>query len=395
MKRIFLSAIGLLSLLQSFGQSTNSDSSYKKRKLQMEEINVLSSYYHQNGNNAVVTGGIGSEKLTDISNVIDLTYIGYGKKYKHVLDVELGIDYYTSASSDMIDLKANSSASHADVRIYPSVTYGLENVSKGLTYTGGVTYSKEFDYQSIGLNAGFSKKTKNKNGEFSASFQALFDQVSLILPIELRTNGNSMVRNYPTTARNTFVGSLSYEQIVNDKFKVLFLADIIQQNGYLSLPFHRVYFNDNTVHLENLPGSRTKLPVAVRASYFATDNIIVKAYYRYYSDNWGLKAHTIELETPIKINAFFSVSPFYRYYTQAGMKYFAPYKVHTAADTYYVSNYDLSNFQSSFYGTGIKYTPLRGVLGLKEINTVEIRYGHYTRNTNFNSDIISVAIKFK
>ena len=43
----------------------------KSRKLKIEEINLVSSYYTQNGSNAAVTGGIGSEKLTDIANVFD------------------------------------------------------------------------------------------------------------------------------------------------------------------------------------------------------------------------------------------------------------------------------------------------------------------------------------
>src|SRR5258708_1548440 len=130
MKRIFLTTIGLSMLLTSLkAQTTASDSvEYKSRKLRIDEINLVSSYYSQNGNNAAVTGGIGSEKLNDIANVIDINLIRYDKhSHKHSLAAELGIDHYTSASSDMVDLKANSSASHADTRIYPSINYTIEN----------------------------------------------------------------------------------------------------------------------------------------------------------------------------------------------------------------------------------------------------------------------------
>jgi len=398
MKRVFLTALGMFALLQSFAQNTADSTGFKSRKLKIEEINLVSSYYKQDGNNAAVTGGIGSEKLTDFANVIDIKLTRYDKKFrKHSFGVELGIDHYTSASSDKIDLKANSSASHADTRFYPSASWSVENENKGTTFGIGLSSSTEFDYQSYGANISFSKKTKNKNGEFTAKFQTYLDQVSLIKPVELRTNQNSGGddEHYPTSSRNTFAGSLSYSQIVNQRLQVLFMADVVQQNGYLSLPFHRVYFKDASVHQENLPNSRFKIPLSFRASYFLGDNVIIRGYYRLYKDDWGLTAHTANIEVPVKITPFLSVSPFYRYYNQTAVKYFSPYQVHTKQDQYYTSNYDLSKFNSNFYGAGIRIAPPKGIFGFRHFNMLELRYGHYTKNIGMNSDIISLNLKFK
>ncbi len=381
MKRIFITGFALLSLFRLSAQTTPKDFF----------LNLVSSYYKQDGNNSSVTGGIGTEKLTDIANTVDVKLLKYGKNgIKHTFDIEAGIDHYTSASSDMIDLQANSSASSADIRFYPSATYTRENEAKGTTLSMGLSSSTEFDYQSFGGNVSFSKKTKDRNGEFTAKFQTYLDQVKLLLPIELRTADNG-----GTASRNTFAGSLSYAQVVNKNFQVMFLADVISQNGYLSLPFHRVYFDDGSVHQEKLPSSRLKIPLAVRASYFVGDNVIIRAYYRYYSDDWKLTAHTAELEVPVKVTPFFSISPFYRYYSQSAIKYFDGYQAHTAADEFYTSNYDLSKFNSNFYGIGIKLTPPKGVFGLKNFNTVELRYGHYDRTTPMTSDIFSINIKYK
>jgi hypothetical protein len=44
---------------------------------------------------------------------------------------------------------------------------------------------------------------------------------------------------------------------------------------------------------------------------------------------------------------------------------------------------------------GLKLTPPKGVFGMKHLNTVEIRYGHYTRTTGMTSDIISINIKYR
>lgn len=399
MKKLFLTASAAFALMCSFAQNAgDSTTGFKSRKLKLEEINLVSGYYHQEGNNAAVTGGKGSEKLTDLANVIDITLSKYDKKYrKHTFTGEIGIDHYTSASSDLVDLKANSSASHADTRFYPSVSWSMENETKGTTFGIGVSGSSEFDYTSLGGNISFAKKTKDKNGEFAAKFQAYLDQVLLVYPVELRTGyvPGREHDDYASASRNTFAGSLSYLQIINERLNVMILADVVEQQGYLSLPFHRVYFKDGNVRTEKLPDSRLKLPFGLRANYFAGDKVILKAYYRFYTDDWGIKSNTASLEMPVKITPFFSVSPFFRYYDQTASKYFSAYNTHTAADQYYTSNYDLSKFNSIFFGTGFRMAPPKGVFKNQHFSMLELRYGHYKKNIGMNANIITLNLKFK
>lgn len=393
MKKIILSIATLFALLQTNAQEKSTeDSAFVSRKLKLEEVNLVSSYYQQDGDHATVTGGIGSEKLTDISNAIDLTLIKYDKKSrKHSFNLELGIDHYTSASSDMVDLQANSSASSADTRFYPSLNWSVENEKKGLQFSAGVSSSTEYDYQSFGGNIGFSAKTKNRMGEFSANFQVLMDQLKLIEPIELRGSGLTD----PEKNRNTFAASLSYSQIINEKFQLMLIADIVQQNGRLGLPFHRVYLQDGSVHQEKLPDSRFKLPLGVRANYFLNDWLIVRAFYRYYSDDWKVSSHTADLELPVRISPHFTIVPFYRYYTQTASKYFAGFEEHSIKDEFFTSNYNQSKFDSNFFGAGFRYVPSNGILGIKLINQMEVRYGHYNRSDGLNSNIVSLNLKFK
>ena len=406
MRKICLSVVGIfLTLFASFAQSTPKDTAdYKSRKLSFEEANLVSSYYKQDGNNAAVTGGIGSQKLSDISNTIDIKFIKWDKKdRKNSFDVEVGIDHYTSASSDKINPYTVSSASYADTRIFPSITWSRENDKKGSTIGGGLSASAEFDYTSLGANISFAQKTKNRSGEFSAKLQAYLDKLAYIIPVELRLpgsigadNGGGSRNDYPLKARNSFSGSLSYSQIINQKLQIIFIADLIYQQGYLGLPFNRVYFNGATLPvIENLPDTRMKIPLGFRASYFIGDKIILKSFYRYYHDDWGVSGHTIDLETPVKITPFLSVTPFYRYYTQTAADFFAPYKKHTAADKYFTSNYDLSKFNSNFYGAGFRMTPPKGVFGIQRLNMLELRYGHYTRTNGLSANIVSMNLKFK
>jgi hypothetical protein len=401
MKKLFLSVIGMyVGILAAFSQSSQySDSAYTKRQLTFEEANIVSSYYNQNGNHSAVTGGIGTEKLSDISNSIDLKLSLYDRRgRKHSFLGEIGVDHYTSASSDKIDPSTISSASHADTRIYPSLGWTVENEQKGTTLGAGLSYSHEFDYQSFGANINFAKKTNNRMGEFSAKLQGFLDQVSLIYPIELRTpngSGRREEHDYPTTPRNSVSGSLGWSQIINKRFQVSLEAEMVYQHGYLGLPFHRVYFNDQSVHVENLPSSRLKIPLGVRANYFISDKFILRTWYRYYRDDWGINSNALQVETVVKLTPFFSITPFYRFYQQSAVNYFAPYEMHTAADIYYTSNYDLSKFNSNFFGAGFRIAPPNGVFKIQHLNAIEVRYGHYQKTTDMNSNIISLNLKFK
>src|SRR5690349_662724 len=113
MRKLSLTALGMyIGILAAFSQ--NSDTAYKSKKLTLEEVNFVSGYYHQNGNNSAVTGGVGTENLNDFANTIDLKLSRYSKPYvKHTYNFELGVDHYTSASSDKIDPHTISSPSYS------------------------------------------------------------------------------------------------------------------------------------------------------------------------------------------------------------------------------------------------------------------------------------------
>lgn len=381
------------SILAAFSQTTapQDSSAYKSRKLKVEEINFVSSYYHQEGDNAAVTGGIGSERLTDVATTLDLRMSRRDSRNRlHNYTAEVGIDFYTSASSDKVDPSTISSASSNDVRFYPSFAWTVTNEEKKQIVGASASVSAEYDYLSTGGGVMFSKDSRDNNRQFLARVQSFFDFVTLIYPIELR-NGRSTGQK----PRNTFSGSFTLSQIINRRLQVALVADVALQKGYLSLPFNRVYFSDASHDIETLPDSRFKIPVGLRVNYFMGDRFIIRSFYRYYQDDWGLKAHTLSVETPVKITPFISVSPFYRYYKQTAIDYFAAYEKHASADKYYTSDYDLSAFDSHFGGVGFRFVSPDGIFGINKLNTLEIRYGHYSRATGLTSNIITIQAKIK
>jgi len=403
MKKIYLHVLFMyFGILGTYAQSrpepAKVDSSkYQSRKLKVDEINLVSAYYHQNGNNSAVTGGIGTEKLSDFANTIDLQMSKFNKRgKKNTFLFELGVDHYTSASSDKIDPNTISSASSADTRIYPSLNWTHSNEETGNSFGFTGSYSTEFDYQSLGAAFNLTRLSKDKNTQFDFKLQAFLDQWTVILPIELRTgNTGREHEQYDTAPRNSFSTSFSLSQVISQKFQAALILEPSYQKGLLATKYQRNYFTDGSLRAETLPDKRYKLPIGLRMNYFLDDHFVIRTFYRYYMDNWGIRAHTAELEIPVKINSFFSISPFYRYNNQVGTKYFAPYGQHAPSEQYFTSDYDLSTLTSDFYGAGIRFAPPKGVFGWQRLNMLELRYGHYSRSTSLVSNILSLNLKFK
>ena len=398
MKKIVITVAALVMCLNVAKAQNDSTSN---RKLKIDEVNFITSYYHQDGNNSAVTGGIGSEKLDDFGNSIDLQLSRFDKKNnKHTFGVELGIDVYSSASSDKIDPTTISSASSKDVRISPSLNYLKENAKNNTALGGGVSFSQEFDYTSIGANVLFAKATKDKNREFSAKASVFLDTWSVILPVELRNiETDFKYKQGDNAPRNSYNLALGLSQVVNQRLQVSILTDIGYQTGLLGTAYQRVYFGDNgnNAYSEKLPDNRFKLPVGLRANYFLGDKFILRSFYRFYTDSWNLTAHTAELEIPYKITPFVSVAPFYRFYSQSGVDYFKPYKEHLLSDNseFYTSDYDLSKFTSHLFGLNFRMVSANGLKGVKKLNVVELRYSYYNRSTDLTSHLITLALKFK
>ncbi|HAL83698.1 MAG TPA: hypothetical protein DCO83_16870 [Mucilaginibacter sp.] len=451
MKKVYLSIIGfsILCRLSAYSQtrvdtagnkpafSLNSPAAYdttdyRPRRLRIDEIDLVSSYYNQIAGHSSVTGDnanmFGNGVYTNSSNVMDLStglnlnlvWLNEANN-KNTLSLGMGFDTHTSASAAYVAKLGGSKT--GGTRLYPSIDWTVENAKTGNTFGIGAYYSGEYNYKSKGLDLHWSTKTEDKSGEFGVKLQGYLDQVTMILPSEFvpppkivppgtivitTASGNTITYNsaggvvnsknsLPTSARNTLSASFSYSQQINSRLQVMLLGDVVAQSGYLGLPFHRVWFKNpkDTDAVEKLPSSRFKLPLGFRANYFLGDNIILRSYYRYYMDNWGTNANTASLEVAYKVTPFFSVSPFYRYYSQSAAKYFAPFGVHSPTEQYYTSNFEYAKFQAGFYGVGFRIAPPTGVFGWQGLHEMEIRYGHYTQTTDLVSDVLSVSLGFK
>ncbi len=366
------------------------------RKLKETEVKFLYSYYEQDGKHSPVLGGEGTEYLTDhVGKII----VNIPVK-NNSLSLMAGIDHYTSASTDNINPASISSASVVDDRIYFSGAFAKEKNKKGFEYGMNAGYSTEWDVTSYSTG-GYAARTFNKgNSQLNLTLQHFSDRWELIFPVELR----NQLPFDSVDWRHVVDISISYSQVLTQKLQFSLSAEAIIQQGYLSTPFHRVYFKDRFLPgVENLPRQRIKYPFGIRLNYFVTDFLVARTFYRLYFDDFNIRAHTASIELPVKPLAFLAAIPFYRFHTQSAATYFAKIDEHHSSATYFTSDYDLSAFQSHKIGLGIRYAPINGLfrtgaVGSKikriALDKIEARAANYHRSDGLKAWIGSIQLSF-
>ncbi len=374
----------------------------KDNNLPPIEIDFLFSYYTQEGDSSAVTGGQGTEELTDIASLI---IVNIPLKDNKSVELTGGVSHYTSASSDKIDPNTISSASYHNLSFLLEGSIIKQDTAKNIARSVNFRGNMQLNFMSAGLGYSFTKFSKDNNrsltfnGLFNYDIWAPYYNLSKLYPREIRFSTTPLDGN----SRYTVDFSTTLNQVINRRMQVGFSAGVIYQWGLLSTPYHRVYFRDiEAPDLERLPGRKIRFPLIGRLNYYLNDWLIIRSFYRFYFDNFGLRAHTINLETPWKINNFFSIYPYYRFYVQNSSRYFAPFSMHEPGGTYYTSDNDLGSFHSNMLGGGLRYSPPTGIIrdGKSEsmtkvkFRTVEFRYGQYWRSNGLRAHIFSLNIGF-
>ncbi|MFH1120831.1 MAG: DUF3570 domain-containing protein [Bacteroidota bacterium] len=360
------------------------------------EIEMVYNHYLQNGNNSAVTGGTGTERLIIYGPALSAKH-SFGK---NIVNLNLGTDVISSASTDKIDFVV-SSASVLDARYYLDGNFDRHFDKSRINLQGGVGLSAESDYFSFSYNLGITKKSSNDQQTLSAAIRIFNDDlrwgrlssdnhkpVGLIYPQELRYK-----EWYTDYRRNSYNIRFGFVRILNKRNTLGVFPEFAWQKGLLATPFHRVYFNDESLGVEQLPDRRIKGSIALKLNSFPGGRVIIKNSINAYTDNFGIHSLSFENETPVKIRPFLILMPNFRIYSQQGSSYFARYKEHRPNVRYYSSDYDLSSFQTFQIGMGFKYSPQKYTQRGRMFNSLIFRYNYFHRTNNLNAHIFSVIFQ--
>ena len=288
----------------AYGQQDSIPKVFKKKVLERAEVDMLMSYYQQEGTHAAVTGGIGTEELSDVSPTL---VIRMPLNEDDVLTADVGFSAYTSASSSNgnpfntgasegydddrppsettsspknlpptgTPWQASTGASRKDVLTTLNVNYSHAADNRNRYWGAGISGATEYDYESIGFSGNLSQLLFQKNTEISLKAQVFFDRWKPIIPTEIHEyqlfgsnflndsrgyfygvdvlNQSGAVtdaylpanfEDFPTVNRSSFTGSLFISQIFSKRLQAALFADYVFQTGWLANPLQRVYFAD-------------------------------------------------------------------------------------------------------------------------------------------------------
>lgn len=197
--------------------------------------------------------------------------------------------YHTTALKKMHERR---NAADADVTRY------FQNNS----VTFGVNQSKESDYLARGISLQANQSSEDRNTTWTVGFARSKDTIN---------PNNNIVNNEKKQVTDFLVGVT----------QVLSSDDIVQLN--LGLSRGKGYFSDPYKALDSRPRERQHHTVLLRWNHhMESRQSTVRSSYRYFSDDWGIKAHTAGLEYVQPFAQGWSVTPMLRVYSQSAANFY-------------------------------------------------------------------------
>lgn len=212
-------------------------------------------------------------------------------------------------------------------------------INRLLRATYGVNVSSEYDFKSFGANVtiarDFNQKNTTLNGGISFESDTLDPEGGI--PIELSSAmvpaGLPQNRRAADESRSQVDLLLGLTQVISRRTLMQFNLSVSQSDGYHTDPFKFISIIDDTPGptqgdpidniFENRPDSRSKTSFFWKMlHHFDTDAI--DASYRYLTDDWGIKSHTVDFHYTFVVDGGRSYwQPHVRFYSQSAADFYA------------------------------------------------------------------------
>jgi hypothetical protein len=212
--------------------------------------------------------------------------------------------------------------------------------SSALSLGGG--FSREHDYTSRFFNSNYSVDLNKKLTTLNFGASVAFDEVApSVFNFDCGQKCSKTSQQY----------LLGVSQVLDKNALLQSNITFGYQNGYLSDPYKSVFFydGDNLADVGNDTRPEKKFQWAWLTQYVRHfeqfNHAALHADYRFYTDDWGINAHTVELSWHQPVAAGWHVIPRFRYYSQDSADFYQPvFNGSTSSYSFYSSDYRLAGF---------------------------------------------------
>jgi len=260
------------------------------------------------------------------------------------------VDMVSNASIDVV----TTASPYKETR--NEFSLGADYVYQDALITLGTTRSREPDYISNTTNLDVSEEVFGGLTTVSLGFSRGSDQV-----------GKKDIGFFDIATHWKYRAGVT--QILTPRWLMSANAEAISDAGFLGSPY-RVARVFGAAVAERNPRTRSSRAIKISSLYDISDVVgsgarhSARAEYRYFWDNWAIKAHTLELGYNRYFGDAWLAEGFFRYYKQSAALF---YSDNAQTETTYVSrNRQLSAFNSIGLGGKVAYT-VKQVPGKYEI----------------------------
>lgn len=166
----------------------------------------------------------------------------------------------------------------------------------------GLAYSTEHDYKSTALSLEGRYASEDKNTTWNIGLAGTSDTINPVNQIVVGERKRTV----------EVIGGVTQALSPND------LAQIS-----LTYSAGHGYYDDPYKLFDHRPRTRNETIGMLRWNhYFDAPHATLRSSYRYYSDSFGIRAHTIEAAWVQPVTALFTITPSLRYYTQNSASFY-------------------------------------------------------------------------
>jgi len=268
----------------------------------------------------------------------------------------IGANYYEDMiSSASIDVLLSASP-YREKRTQKSVS--AEYLHGKTTYSAGFINSVEPDYKA---NTSYYSVSQDMFGDLTTvtmSYRRGWDQISR----DIKQNG--FIINDPAFHQRADhrVYGVSVSQILTRNLISTFDYELSTDQGYLASPYRQIrYLDPNnplgyTLANQVYPGTRTSDAFSVELKYYVPYRAALTGKYRYFTDSWGIVAHTFQIDYIQPIRHHWTFDGNIRYYRQGAASFYSDLFPYAGYSNFMARDRELAAFHSITLGVEASYS---------------------------------------
>lgn len=189
--------------------------------------------------------------------------------------------------------------------------------------------SVEHDFESGSGNVLFSHDFNRKNTTLGAGFSAEFDRINPVGSAPVAGSDFADLLKTGNETKQVFGAQLGVTQVLTRNWIAQLNVSASRASGYLNDPYKVVSEVDATgvttgYLYESRPGSRLQRSVYL-GNKVALGSSVLDVSYRYGSDDWGIRSHTIEAQYRLRVGGSMYLQPELRWYRQDAADFYRLY----------------------------------------------------------------------